>query len=379
MSKLIPLRWVGPVKDSSGYGSATRNYICSLLDSGQVNLTVTGVTFEQQHTNHGELGKRVASCIDNPDVPYSIQIVHLTPENYPHFINNKKYNIGYTTWEADILPAGWTDLCNKMDEIWVPSEWNKKVFANSGVTKPIHVIPHVVPIPNTEDGPHLSTGIDSDVFVFYTIMQWLERKNPLALLRAYLTEFRPDEKVCLALKSYRLNTSFKEKEVIKKDIQAVKKGLNIKDFPEVRFFGNLFSQQEMHGFHKRGDCFVLPTRAEGFGLPIAEAMAYGNPVVTSNYGGAIDFANKTNSYLIDCHETPICNMLFPKYNGHMTWGDPSIGHMKKLMREVLENRKKASKRGAKAQVDIRENLSSEKISTLIINRLKQISERIQQP
>ena len=37
------------------------------------------------------------------------------------------------------------------------------------------------------------------------------------------------------------------------------------------------------------DSFVSLHRAEGFGLSIAEAMAYGKPVIATNWSGNIDF------------------------------------------------------------------------------------------
>jgi hypothetical protein len=39
-------------------------------------------------------------------------------------------------------------------------------------------------------------------------------------------------------------------------------------------------------------------RGEGFGLPIAEAMACGLPVIVTGYGAALDFYNEDNAYLI---------------------------------------------------------------------------------
>ena len=41
--------------------------------------------------------------------------------------------IGCTIFETDRLPAGWARECNRMDEVWVPSEFNRGTFAASGV------------------------------------------------------------------------------------------------------------------------------------------------------------------------------------------------------------------------------------------------------
>jgi glycosyltransferase involved in cell wall biosynthesis len=289
------------------------------------------------------------------------------------------YNVAYTVWETDQLPDKWTALCNLMDEIWVPSTWNKEIFTRCGVTKPIYVVPHVIDVSDMQDARHLSMGFEEDQeepFLFYSIFQWIERKNPLGLLKAYLTEFKADENVCLALKTYRLNTSAKEQGIIKGDIANLKTSLNLKEYPSIRFFGTLLPAEYIKGLHKRGDCFVLPHRAEGFGIPHAEAMAAGNPVIATRYSGNLEFMNKENSYLIDCQETPVSNMLFPNYHGHMTWSDPCVTHLKKLMRHVYTSSEEAKLKGQIGQQYIKDHLSAEKIGGLIFNRLKEIEAKL---
>lgn len=374
MSNKIGVKWSGPIFDASGYASATRNYIGALLDSGAVDLTLKAVSFEKQYTTHGSLQKKIEQHL-NKNIHYNIQVIHLTPENYPSIIEKNKYNVAYTTWETDKLPDFWVPLCNKVDELWVPSQWNKEVFESSGVNKPIHVIPHGINVGESVSSP-LSMGVDDDVFVFYSIFQWIERKNPLGLLKAYLTEFKPNEKVCLALKTYRINTSPREQEIIKQDIANVKKSLNIREYPQVRFFGVLLSAEHMRGFHDRGDCFVLPHRSEGFGIPHAEAMAYGKPVIATRYGGNLGFMNDDNSYLVDYQLAPVHNMIFPNYHGHMTWADPSIMHLRQLMRYVFENKEEAKRKGQMAKGYIEEKFGWSNAASLIVDRLTKIQKEL---
>ena len=47
------------------------------------------------------------------------------------------------------------------------------------------------------------------------------------------------------------------------------------------------------------DALVAPSRGEGFGLPLAEAMFSGLPVVATGYGGHMDFCDADNTYLVD--------------------------------------------------------------------------------
>lgn len=374
---MIPLRWVCPTFDTSGYASATRSYLNALIDTGEVDLSVGTVSFEKQKTTHGGFADKVKPYMDKK-IANKIQVVHLTPENYVNFRTQNTYNIGYTAWEADHLPHQWVELCNLMNEIWVPSTWNAEVFKASGVKPPIHVIPHIIRAPDISKATKVTLGVEDDTFIFYSIFQWIERKNPIGLLKAYLTEFKADENVCLALKSYRLNTSIKEQGLIKTEIGRVKKALAMPNsaYPPIRFFGSLLTSEQMMGFHDRGDCFVLPHKGEGFGIPHAEAMALGKPVIATNYSGNLEFMNSDNSYLVDCFEAPVCNMIFPNYHGYMNWVEPSVSHLKALMRQVYEDRKAAKKVGERAAKDISEQLSAEIIAGKIVGRLQQIQEKL---
>jgi len=51
--------------------------------------------------------------------------------------------------------------------------------------------------------------------------------------------------------------------------------------------------------YKNCNALVAPSRGEGFGLPMAEAMLFKLPVITTNFGGQKDFCDNENSWLIE--------------------------------------------------------------------------------
>ncbi len=124
--------------------------------------------------------------------------------------------------------------------------------------------------------PAISSGLyqkqmpvsESESPFLFSIGQFLERKNFHVLL-PMLKE----------LKDFRLiiagNANKPYGEFIKNEIEKHQ----LKD--RVKLVGKI-SEEEKHSYLQNCTAFVFPSLAEGFGLPVIEAMAYGKPVFISN-------------------------------------------------------------------------------------------------
>tara|TARA_Y100000034_G_C6891863_1_gene410439 strand:- start:816 stop:1844 length:1029 start_codon:yes stop_codon:yes gene_type:complete len=64
------------------------------------------------------------------------------------------------------------------------------------------------------------------------------------------------------------------------------------DLKNVEFVG-FVQDGEMNNFYNSLDLFIFPSRYEGFGLPIVEAMACGIPIITSNISSLAEIAEDT--------------------------------------------------------------------------------------
>lgn len=367
----MQVQYIGALFDASGYAGAARNYIFA-LDQAGIELKLIPVSFEKNHPDLGAKHSRLEQLVAKQINP-TIQIIHLTPENFPRFINKYKYNIGYTTWETSKLPEHWPALINQVDEVWVPCEHNKAMFIQSGVTKPIHVIPHCFEEDLSVET--LSFVKEPNEFTFYSIFQWTERKNALGLLKAYLTEFSLKENTNLVLKTYFMNPGDSaEKEQLKEMINSFKKRLYLKDYPKITLISEMLSRGQINDLHSNvGDCFISLHRAEGFGMPIAEAMMASKPVISTGYGGPVDFIeHQKTGYIVSHQMTPCSGMPWPTYHGHMEWAEPNIMEARKYMREVFSNRTLVSSMGTAAKESVKKNLSYQAIGTLMQNRLLEI-------
>lgn len=374
----MKVRFIAALADSSGYSEASRNYLCALdtlVKKEKIELAAASHKFEMWATDIGSyrpmVDKYCGRALEKPD----LQIIHLTPDCFPQNIDKNCKNAGYCAWETSKLPDKWVPLINQLDECWVPSHWNVEVFKNSGIKIPVHAIPHAVDIGSmlgrAEVGPTPDYKIPPDKFAFYSIFQWTERKNPTGLLKAFFSEFNVREPVCLVVKSYQKSHGAVEREFIRNEIGRIRESMYIKDAPPVVFIGGDLSSTEMAHLHRRGDCLVFPTRAEGFSLTAFEAMAFGKPVITTNYSGHLDFCNERNSYLTDFQITPVNSMPWPLYTGRMSWAEPDLDHLKRQMRHVFEHKDEARAKGTQAAEDVR-RFSWENVGAQMWERMQAI-------
>jgi len=75
----------------------------------------------------------------------------------------------------------------------------------------------------------------------------------------------------------------------RKNLEDLVKKLNLKE--RVRFLGQI-PNEEVPEYLAGADCFILPSRKEGFGIALLEARAAGVPVIGSEVGGIIDIIDK---------------------------------------------------------------------------------------
>lgn len=376
------IAYASSIGDVSGYSNAARNYIMAIRQAG-IDVDVLPLSFEDFESKHEQFDDILSSMVVEQSKA-KIRIVHTVPLSYPVMMNKDKgaYNIGYTTWEADRIPPDWVPYINLMDEVWVPCEQNVGAFKFSGVSKPIKVVPHTfdVDFGTNRYSDHILPSIKGleGRFVFYSILQWTNRKRPDALLKSYMTEFSKTDPVALVLKTYIVNPNNPmEAEQIKIWINDIKKGLKLDNYPSIYLLTSLLTDAQMEALHQKSDCFVLLHAAEGFGIPICDSMLAGNPVITTGYGGPSDFIeHKKNGLLVDYQMTPVYGMPWKTYTGDMNWANPNICTAKKYMRWVYENKEESSKMGRQAQTSIRDNYSWEAIGNKITNRLREIQEQL---
>ncbi len=240
--------------------------------------------------------------------------------------SNGDWNCLYFSWEESLVPLHWVRLFNKYaDHIFVPSAFVRDTLLNNGVDVPITVTGHGLGFAETEDAAVPYPGLP-DGFRFLHVSSCFPRKGADVLLRAFGRAFSAQDDVSLVIKTFPNPHN---------DVEAQLAQLRAAhpDFPRVTVISRDLPTAALASLYRSCDVFVAPTRGEGFGLPIAEAMSLGLPVIATELGGHRDFCDDTNSWLLRAR--------FAEADSHLAapgslWTEPDCEHLTALLREARQ-------------------------------------------
>lgn len=275
--------------------------------------------------------------------------------------------ISRTMTEGDLAPEQ-ADCLRAADEVWVPTWWHVERFVAAGVPRPqLRVVPE--PVELETFAPHVASASaaaagKSQPFVFLSNFKWEQRKGWDLLLRAYWAEFKSAAKgrVLLRIKTYLPSWEPGPRDLNELlDAFAAEQGARRAELPPVELVqGEDMPRAALRNLYAAADAFVLPTRGEGWGLPIAEAMAMALPVIATNWSGPTALLSTHNSY-------PLSRELTPLPGGQ---AEPSVRELRRAMRTVLEHPGEAAARGARAREDMARWYTPSAVAGLAWTRLR---------
>lgn len=341
--------------ESSGYGVAADRCIAALDESG---LALDWTPFVPGRG--WGLAYEPLDSINESDQPAPVVIAHLLPEYFPLLRKRipDAFLVGHTVWDTDRLPDHWIPCLGAADLLIVPSGFSAEAIADSPVTTPVAVVPHVAPeIPAPDSGA--TARSDSDVLVFYTIAEWNERKAVFKTVEAYLRAFTSRDRVLLIVKtSHRDHTTAEAPRGRAAGVGTTAWSLarliaSHADPPAVRLVTRALSNAEIAALHRHGNCYVSLCRSEGFGLGAFDAAAHGNPVVTTGFGGHLDYL-AGSPYLVDFELVPVIDPAgFPSYAPEQRWAEPNVEHGSALLRQIGAGPDRAADIGRSLATEIR--------------------------
>ena len=250
-------------------------------------------------------------------------------------------------WEESVFPAKYVaDINRNIDLITVMSEYVRRVLKQSGVKVPIVVVglgaDHILA------GPAEPVDLDRGTFDFVHVSSCFPRKAADVLVEAFCREFRAGERVRLIIKTF--PNPHNTIEEIVRDASARYPG-----HPPVEVWQHPLSPGQMRFVYEHAGCVVAPSRGEGFGLPVAEAMLLGSPVLATAHGGHADICVPGSFWPID--------FRIERANTHLTeqqsyWAEPSPESLRQQMRAVFTSSEgERRKRTGIAKAHVAENFT----------------------
>jgi glycosyltransferase involved in cell wall biosynthesis len=370
-SRQSAVLWSSPLFDRTGFAEEARNHILA-LDQAGVPVYLRPLSWKWHTQLPAWSADRLNELIAIAAPAGFVHVVHSTaPTFHRHPLASR--HIGRTMRETEGLPAQWVSKCNEMDEVWVPSEFNLETFAVAGVeANKLYKIPECLQLELYDpDVPPLGLSGASG-FVFLSVFGWTRRKGWDVLVRAYLDEFDADEDVTLALKI----NPYLGKSVTQgvAELEAFIRGELGRDparSARLVVINVDPGAEGMPRLYRAANAFVMPTRGEGWGRPYMEAMAMGLPTIGTRWGGNLEFMTEENSYLVECELADVSEAAWqerPLLRGHR-WAEPSVEHLRSVMRRVFERRDEAEEKGRRARDHVRAHYGWEQVAAAIIEQL----------
>ena len=366
--------WRGEIAKSGGFTDAGRNYLCALATVGYRDVFpyYAAVNWGDEDLReggpYGLIGANYAGR-DLTKIDQSVVVVHQFPTEVHRFVIEGKRNIVLTAWETDRLSSDGKFILDTLaDEIWVPSWQNKEALKTSGVAKPIHVVPHCHgpwPVPDVKR-PYWAR----DRYVFCYIGADNERKNPQAVLRAFIQEFGPDEPVALIYKVW-IDVVWRKTDQTAAIVpvpERVRAALRDAGKPRCSPIAAMWGApptRDILKLHAWSDCFVSAHRGEAWGLAMSQAKMFGRKVIATGWGGPADFLDPDVDDLLPYTMVPVDPTSFgyrPGFTMDQSWAQVDEDALRTSMRLAFETRAVGSAVGM-------ERFSWETVGKMMVERL----------
>jgi glycosyltransferase involved in cell wall biosynthesis len=258
--------------------------------------------------------------------------------SYPYGLENMRNSIKfiYTMFESTTIPKEWIPYLQMATKVFVPSKFCQKAFATRDIKS------EVIPL-----------GYDSRAFTYKEKeKKVIDKKHPFVFLhydafntrkgwdivfKAFNEEFKPDEPVKLIMKTIKTELPFP---IIKSQ------------YPNIQVIKQEYSKKQLVDLIQSSDCFVFPSRGEGFGLTPLENLACGTPSIIPNASGMSEYFNSRYFYEVKVDKLVPALYSNKQFDARETGQmiEPSMKDLCKKMRYAYNHREDGydmARRGAR--------------------------------
>lgn len=331
----------------SGYGKANLNWATALerQTNGGISLQWERRTKNDDPDVWKDFSPEERRVISKPFVQEKIGVIQSTPDRFQNITNDIR--IGLTMVENTKVGPEWIRQCNEMDALFVPNKQLIPIFQESGLKVPVMAIREGF---NPDHFQYIERK-PRGVFTFL-VLGWLDdRKNWDDPIRAFTSEFAPNEPVRMIMK----NT-------------CPYFGYRVPNDSRIKYMDHIISPEELIKLYGMVDCLLFVTRGEGSGLPTREAMATGLPTILTNWLGTAEVCDKRYNYPIDpvAIDYPDNRAEQPGFMARL-----DVAEIMYWMRHVYEHRDEAMAKGKAASEWMHSNWTWDHCAVEMLDILKE--------
>ena len=330
----------------SGYAAAARGYFKILASHPRVNLKAVNYN---PHGASGEEPKNFNSYL-RKNLPESYVLLYLVEpgeDQLSHACDHTGYNIRkmmgesikciiFTAWECIGIPNTWKNFFNNYaDKIVTYCNFQQRNLSGE-LNRSVNSIPHLVSV----NSRGINNNPNTKKFRILSISQWSERKGFDIAIQAYLCEFFNHQDVEFVIKTHgRFGIPDEELE-IKKQIKSYQTGCSrFGELPkcQVKLWVKATTFNKVDSLYDNCDLYFSPTRGEGFGLTIAEALVKGKRVLVPDQGGHLDYIHPNNYFIKSRWETMRCADWSINYSSEFKLVEPDFEDTRLQLRKAYED------------------------------------------
>jgi glycosyltransferase involved in cell wall biosynthesis len=272
-------------------------------------------------------------------------------------------------WEFGGLPAPWiAPMRDEVDEVWCYTTFVRDRYLEAGVD-PDRLVLTPLGVDGAAFHPGRPTSADDGRFRFLFVGGTIARKGIDVLLEAWVRAFPTDDgATSLVVKGSPAAGAYAGSSIAG-DLARLRE--RHPGAAPIEHVDADLPHAEVAALYRACDALVHPYRGEGFGLPVAEAMASGLPVLVTGRGATADFCSEETAFLIPSERRLLgATPHLPPAGPEGYWlEEPDLDALVDLLRHVRHDTADAARRADAGRRFVAEHLTWERTAAIVEDRL----------